>query len=131
MTATIAALEARLIEIPLSRPWGPEVTEIRVIEVVITASDGATGRGFSWTPSIGAHAVHALLTHDISAFAVGRPADPSIWRTCTRPAAGASRRSRSRGSISPCGICERTAATRASPTSSAAGTTRCPPTAAA
>jgi len=79
VTATIAALETRIVEIPLSRPWGPDVTEIRVIEVVVTASDGATGHGFSWTPTIGAHAVHALLAHDITSFAVGRAADPSIW----------------------------------------------------
>ncbi|MGO3554799.1 MAG: mandelate racemase/muconate lactonizing enzyme family protein [Microbacterium gubbeenense] len=77
---TIAAVETRLIEIPLTRPWGPDVTEISVIEVVVTASDGEAGYGFSWTPTIGAHAVRALIAHDISDFAIGREADPSIWR---------------------------------------------------
>ncbi|GGO63112.1 racemase [Microbacterium nanhaiense] len=79
MSATIAAVDTRLIRIPLSRPWGADVTEIHVIEVIVTDSDGATGFGFSWTPTIGAHAVHQLLAHDITDFALGKDADPQIW----------------------------------------------------
>ncbi|BDZ65595.1 mandelate racemase/muconate lactonizing enzyme family protein [Agromyces mangrovi Wang et al. 2018] len=85
MTATIASLATRLVRVPLSRPWGPDVTELSVIETVVTDSDGATGYGFSWTPTIGAASVQAMLDHDIASFAVGRAADatglwPELWR---------------------------------------------------
>lgn len=81
MSATIAAVDTRLVRIPLARPWGADVTEIHVIEVIVIDSDGATGFGFSWTPTIGAHAVHQLIAHDITDFALGKPADPQIWKS--------------------------------------------------
>ncbi|WP_228479347.1 mandelate racemase/muconate lactonizing enzyme family protein [Microbacterium atlanticum] len=78
--ATIAAFEARLIRVALTRPWAADVTAVGVIATHVVRSDGAEGWGFSWTPQIGAAAVHALLVHDITAFAIGRPADPgSEW----------------------------------------------------
>ena len=85
MTATISALTTRRIELPLPRPWGVDVTSITVIEVLVERSDGVIGRGFSWTPTIGAASVHAMLDHDIRAFAIGRTADarelwPQLWR---------------------------------------------------
>ena len=47
---------------------------------MVEGDGGATGVGFSWTPTIGAQAVQALLDHDIAAFAVGRPAHPElVW----------------------------------------------------
>lgn len=77
---TIARFEARLLRVPLTRPWAADVTSVGVIATHVVRSDGAEGWGFSWTPQIGAEAVHALLTHDITAFAIGRPADPgSEW----------------------------------------------------
>lgn len=75
----IEAVETRLIRIPLTRPWAADVTDIRVIEVTITDSDGGRGHGFSWTPSIGGAAVKALLNEDIAPFLRGRPADPDVW----------------------------------------------------
>jgi len=81
VSATIAAVDTRLVRIPLSRPWGADVTEIHVIEVIVTDSEGQAGFGFSWTPTIGAHAVHQLLAHDITDFALGKPADPQIWQS--------------------------------------------------
>ena len=85
MTATIRSLDTRLVRVPLSRPWGPDVTELSVIETVVADSDGATGYGFSWTPTIGAASVQAMLDHDITSFAAGRAADaaelwPALWR---------------------------------------------------
>jgi len=79
VNAVISGIRTRLIRIPLLRPWGPDVTGLSVVEVVVTASDGAQGFGFSWTPSIGATAVAALLDAEISAFAVGRPASAGLW----------------------------------------------------
>ncbi|NNH04626.1 mandelate racemase/muconate lactonizing enzyme family protein [Microbacterium ulmi] len=64
---------------PLSRPWGPDVTDIRVVEVVVTDAEGGVGHGFSWTPSIGGTAVQALLDTDLAPFAIGRPAQPTWW----------------------------------------------------
>ncbi|WP_109209094.1 MULTISPECIES: mandelate racemase/muconate lactonizing enzyme family protein [Microbacterium] len=77
---TIAAFDARLVRVPLTRPWAADVTSVGVVATHVVRSDGAEGWGFSWTPQIGAEAVHALLANDITAFAVGRSADPgSEW----------------------------------------------------
>lgn len=81
----ITALRTELLTLPLNRPWAPDVTEMHVIVVEVDTDDGATGTGVSWTPTIGAHAVRALLDHDIRSFAVGREADardlwPALWR---------------------------------------------------
>lgn len=77
---TISSLDARLIRVPLLRPWGVDVTSVGVIATHVRRSDGAEGWGFSWTPQIGAEAVHALIVHDIAPAAVGRAADPeSVW----------------------------------------------------
>jgi L-alanine-DL-glutamate epimerase-like enolase superfamily enzyme len=76
----IRVLKTRLITVPLRRPWGPDVRSISIIETRILTEDGAEGYGFSWTPSIGAHAVKAMLDHDIAPFAIGREADPeTLW----------------------------------------------------
>ncbi|RXZ85304.1 mandelate racemase/muconate lactonizing enzyme family protein [Agromyces atrinae] len=78
--ATIAAVETRLVTLPLARPWGADVTTMSLVEVVVADSDGCRGRGFSWTPTIGAHAVRALIDHDITAFALGRSIEPvDLW----------------------------------------------------
>ncbi|WP_395243978.1 mandelate racemase/muconate lactonizing enzyme family protein [Agromyces sp. MMS24-K17] len=84
MTAAIARLDTRMLRAPLARPWGPDVLDLTLIEVLVEDSDGAVGRGLSWTPTIGGHAVQALLDHDIRDFALGRPADaetlwPALW----------------------------------------------------
>jgi L-alanine-DL-glutamate epimerase-like enolase superfamily enzyme len=83
-TPTIAGLGVRLLTRPLDRPWGESVPEMHVVEVVVTTSDGAVGTGFSWTPTIGATAVVALLERDVRSFVVGRPAEaatlwPDLW----------------------------------------------------
>lgn len=80
---TIASFDARLVRVPLARPWGADVTSVGVIATHVVRSDGAEGWGFSWTPQIGAEAVHAVLEHDIPA--VGSDADPEAswdarWR---------------------------------------------------
>ncbi|GAB2706446.1 L-alanine-DL-glutamate epimerase-like enolase superfamily enzyme [Microbacterium marinum] len=82
---TIASFDARLIRVPLTRPWAADVTSVGVIATHVVRSDGAEGWGFSWTPQIGAEAVLALLQHDIPAFAVGRTVEPrdlwpQLWR---------------------------------------------------
>jgi L-alanine-DL-glutamate epimerase-like enolase superfamily enzyme len=78
--STIRSFDTRLVRVPLTRPWAADVTSVGVIATHVVRSDGAEGWGFSWTPQIGAEAVHALLQHDITAFAVGRDAAPgAIW----------------------------------------------------
>lgn len=79
-TGTVAGLRTRLITAPLPRPWGPDVPEVHLIVVEVTTTDGRVGTGFSWTPTIGAAAVRALLDHDIADFVTGRPAHPrAVW----------------------------------------------------
>ena len=79
-TASITRIDTRLRRIPLSRPWGPDVTEIHVVAVDVHDSDGAVGHGFSWTPTIGARAVQAMLDDHLAPTALGRDADPAIWQ---------------------------------------------------
>ncbi|QKJ21288.1 mandelate racemase/muconate lactonizing enzyme family protein [Microbacterium hominis] len=79
-SATIASFDTRLVRVPLTRPWAADVTSVGVVATHVVRSDGVEGWGFSWTPQIGAEAVHALLAHDITAFAVGRSAAPDeMW----------------------------------------------------
>lgn len=79
--STIRAFHTRLARVALSRPWAADVTSVGVISTHVVRSDGAEGWGFSWTPQIGAEAVHSLLAHDIAAFATGRAAAPgAIWQ---------------------------------------------------
>lgn len=80
MTTTIAGMATRVIPIPLSRPWGPDVRQVTVVEVTIERDDGAAGRGFAWTPSIGATAVDALLRDDLGPWLLGRPVTPALWQ---------------------------------------------------
>ncbi len=78
--ATIAGFDARLLRVPLSRPWASDVTSIGVVATHVVRSDGVEGWGVSWTPQIGVEAVHALLVHDIGPVAIGRDADPeALW----------------------------------------------------
>lgn len=77
---TIAALRAIPHAVDLVRPWGGDVTRVHVVEVRVTDSDGDVGIGFSWTPTIGARAVLALIEDDIRPFALGRPVSPqALW----------------------------------------------------
>lgn len=79
--STISRLDARLLRVPLTRPWAADVTSVGVIATHVVRSDGAEGWGFSWTPQIGAEAVHALIAHDIAAAAIGRSAVPGeAWQ---------------------------------------------------
>jgi len=77
---TIRSFDARLVRVPLTRPWASDVTSVGVIATHVVLADGAEGWGFSWTPQIGAEAVLAHLNHDIAPFAIGRDADPAtLW----------------------------------------------------
>jgi L-alanine-DL-glutamate epimerase-like enolase superfamily enzyme/predicted dehydrogenase len=77
--SAIATVDVRRRQVPLVRPWGPDVTTVTVIGVDVHDSDGVTGHGFSWTPTIGGAAVEALLVADIGPWAIGRPATPELW----------------------------------------------------
>ena len=80
--ARIAEVRTRLHRGTLLRPWGADVTVNHVIEVEVVDTTGARGVGFSWTPSIGAHAVQALLDHDIRDAVLGWSVDPAVvWPT--------------------------------------------------
>lgn len=80
--AILTSLSTRPVKIPLRRSWGAEVRQVHVVAVDITDSDGNAGHGFSWTPSIGARAVQAMIDDDLAPFALGRRADPDIWQAC-------------------------------------------------
>src|SRR5690606_17948614 len=44
--STIARFDARLLRVPLTRPWGADVTSVGVIETHVMRADGAEGWGF-------------------------------------------------------------------------------------
>ncbi|MER7447606.1 mandelate racemase/muconate lactonizing enzyme family protein [Microbacterium sp. NPDC097977] len=78
---TIRSLKTRLQRVPLTRPWGEEVTSVGIVATHVVRSDGAEGWGFAWTPQIGASAVQALLERDIAPASVGRSAVPGeAWQ---------------------------------------------------
>ncbi|HEX4812213.1 MAG TPA: mandelate racemase/muconate lactonizing enzyme family protein [Nonomuraea sp.] len=82
---TVADLRTELRTAKLPRPWGADVPANHVIVTRVTLADGRVGTGFSWTPQIGAHAVLALLEHDLREALIGRPAHPEVvwdrlWR---------------------------------------------------
>ncbi|QFG23242.1 mandelate racemase/muconate lactonizing enzyme family protein [Actinomadura sp. WMMB 499] len=64
--------------VPLARPWGPDVPCNHVLLVTLTLDDGRTGTGISWTPRVGAHAIEALLAHDVRDAVIGLPAHPGV-----------------------------------------------------
>lgn len=75
----IRDVRTRVITVPLARPWGADVTTMTVIAVAVD-TDSGTGHGFSWTPTIGASAVDALLRDDIRRYVIGRDEHPeSLW----------------------------------------------------
>jgi L-alanine-DL-glutamate epimerase-like enolase superfamily enzyme len=76
----IRAVRARPLTAHLKRPWATDVRENHFIIVDIETSDGHVGTGFTWTPTVGASAVRALLVDDIAPRAIGLEADPErVW----------------------------------------------------
>jgi len=66
--------------VPLTRPWGADVSHNHVLLVTITLQDGRCGTGMAWTPQIGAQAIRALLEHDIREAVIGLPPHPElVW----------------------------------------------------
>lgn len=82
--SAITRIEVRPLSARMPRPWVPDAPDLHLVRVDVTDTAGRTGSGFSWTPTIGARAVAALLEDDITRFAVGREADaqtlwPQLW----------------------------------------------------
>jgi L-alanine-DL-glutamate epimerase-like enolase superfamily enzyme len=65
---------------PLARPWGADVTHHSLILTEVADHDGTVGRGFTWTPQIGASSILAMVTDDVVPAVVGRSAEPEpVW----------------------------------------------------
>jgi L-alanine-DL-glutamate epimerase-like enolase superfamily enzyme len=78
--SAIAAVHTRRLRMPLLRPWGRDVRENHLIVTELSTEDGEVGLGFSWTPTVGAGAVRALLDEDLIPRALGMPADAeAVW----------------------------------------------------
>jgi L-alanine-DL-glutamate epimerase-like enolase superfamily enzyme len=78
--ATVRELTATVHRVPLPRPWGPERRDFHVVASTVTDSLGRTGHGFSWMPTIGGAAVHAMVVTDCAAAVRGLPAEPElVW----------------------------------------------------
>jgi len=82
---TITRVTTTPLTAAMPRPWVPSAPWMHLVRVDVECSDGVVGTGFSWTPTIGAAAVRALIDTDIAAFVVGRDTDarrlwPELWR---------------------------------------------------
>ncbi len=78
--SAIVRIDIQPLSARMPRPWVPGAPDIHLVRVDVEDAEGRTGSGFSWTPTIGASAVAALLSDDIRAFALGREADPRpLW----------------------------------------------------
>jgi L-alanine-DL-glutamate epimerase-like enolase superfamily enzyme len=78
--SAIVRIDVRPFSARMPRPWVPEAPDLHVVRVDVEDADGRRGTGFSWTPTIGASAVAALLSDDVRRFALGREADPrALW----------------------------------------------------
>ncbi|HET9874085.1 MAG TPA: mandelate racemase/muconate lactonizing enzyme family protein [Propionibacteriaceae bacterium] len=78
--ARVVDLRTSWHELALVRPWAADVLKVHVIGVQVTDSTGLVGSGLSWTPTIGAHAVRAMLDHDIRDAVLNGPVDPgTVW----------------------------------------------------
>ncbi|AYF97975.1 mandelate racemase/muconate lactonizing enzyme family protein [Protaetiibacter intestinalis] len=75
----IESIRVGRVRVPLRRPWASDVTDVTVLPVEVRRTDGVTGYGFSWTPTIGAGAVRAFLEEELAPWWTGRPADPALW----------------------------------------------------
>jgi L-alanine-DL-glutamate epimerase-like enolase superfamily enzyme len=76
----IVALRTRRVSVRMPRPWVPGEPRLHLVVVEVEDSDGAVGTGFSWTPTVGAASVVAMLETEIAPFVTGLPADAaSVW----------------------------------------------------
>lgn len=76
---TIDNIRVGRLAVPLTRPWAADVTTVTVLPVEVRTSDGVTGYGFSWTPTIGGGAVRAMIDEELAPWWTGRPSDPELW----------------------------------------------------
>ena len=75
----VTGIRARAHRLPLHRAWDGGVDRNDIVVVEVDTDTGLTGTGFSWTPLIGARAVHALIEDDLRPALLGGPAHPSRW----------------------------------------------------
>jgi L-alanine-DL-glutamate epimerase-like enolase superfamily enzyme len=76
----IESVTSRLFRLPMSRPWGHDVTCQYLIVTSLSTSSGATGTGFSWAVQAGAQAIRAMIDADCTPAVIGQPAVPeAVW----------------------------------------------------
>src|SRR5262245_25339385 len=64
----------------MSRPWGHDAANQYLIVTRLKSSNRHEGRGFSWTPRVGALAIQAMLDEHCRPFVQGGPATPAaVW----------------------------------------------------
>lgn len=83
----IRDVRTRHASLPLPRgPWGDtihHVTHIEIILVEITADNGLSGTGISYTSGIGGASIRALIDKDLAPFVIGKEAAPrALWQPC-------------------------------------------------
>jgi len=77
MSPQVAAVTPVTYRLPMPVPWGPIADCQYLIAATVTATDGASGQGFSWAVQAGARAVHAMIEADCGPIAAGGPVAPA------------------------------------------------------
>jgi L-alanine-DL-glutamate epimerase-like enolase superfamily enzyme len=73
----ITRVTSKTYRLPMTVPWGPDVTCQYLIATTVESSDGATGQGFSWAVRAGAQAIRAMIDADCAPVAEGGPVAPA------------------------------------------------------
>jgi L-alanine-DL-glutamate epimerase-like enolase superfamily enzyme len=76
MTAHVTSVSTATYRLPMPVPWDGVDCQY-LIATTVTASDGSTGQGFSWTVRSGAHAIQAMVDNDSGPAALGGPVAPA------------------------------------------------------
>jgi L-alanine-DL-glutamate epimerase-like enolase superfamily enzyme len=89
----VTGMTSGLYRLPMTRPWGPAAGCQYLIVTSLEGTGGTAGYGFSWTPQVGALAIHAMVEQDCRPFVHGGPAAPGqvwdrLWRHLREAGAG-------------------------------------------
>ena len=77
--AEIREVAVRLFSVPLAEPLYDDAhgrhDKFELVTVTLTAEDGSSGTGYTYTGGKGGRAIHALIVHELSSVLIGQHAE--------------------------------------------------------